>query len=153
MLFGYTRGAAAAVRGGRHGRARRRQSREGLRLVLLRQHVARHQQRVHGGRQPARPPSPRLDLRLAYKRGFTGSKVERLPSYWASKRNDDALRREREVQVHSSLSVFGEYARYVWGPTETSAEMLGVDAEPIDKPGYYFGATFECRSPRARVAA
>ena len=36
-------------------------------------------------------PVKQLDLRVAYKRGFTGSKVERLPSYWASKRNDDAL--------------------------------------------------------------
>ncbi len=31
-------------------------------------------------------PSRQVDLRAAYKRGFTGSKVERLPSYWASKR-------------------------------------------------------------------
>ena len=88
-------------------------------------------------------PSRGLDLRLAYKWGFTGSKVERLPSYWASKRNDRALVFSTKMQLHSSLSVFGEYARYVWGPAETSAEMLGVDPEPIEKPGYYYGAMFE----------
>jgi hypothetical protein len=88
-------------------------------------------------------PHRALDLRVAYKKGFTGSKVERLPSYWASKRNDDALVTSARVRLHSTLSVFGEYARYVWGPAETSADMLGVDPEPIVKPGYYFGATFE----------
>jgi hypothetical protein len=88
-------------------------------------------------------PHRTVDLRLAYKKGFTGSKVERLPSYWASKRNDDALVASARVHVHPTLLVFGEYARYVWGPASTSAEMLGIDPEPIDKPGYYFGATFE----------
>src|SRR5690606_27678531 len=33
-------------------------------------------------------PRDWLDLRASYKKGFTGSKVERLPSYWASKRID-----------------------------------------------------------------
>jgi hypothetical protein len=84
-----------------------------------------------------------VDVRAAYKRGFTGSKVERLPSYWASKRIDDALVASARVQVHPWVSVFGEYARYVWGPTATSAEMLGFDQDPIDKPGYYVGGTFE----------
>ena len=88
-------------------------------------------------------PHRSFDLRAAYKKGFTGSKVERLPSYWASKRNDDALVASARVQLHSTLSVFGEYARYVWGPAETSAEMLQIDPEPIVKPGYYFGTTFE----------
>jgi hypothetical protein len=88
-------------------------------------------------------PHRALDLRLAYKKGFTGSKVERLPSYWASKRIDDALVVSAQVQPHPWLSVFGEYARYVWGPTATSAEMLGVDQSPIVKPGYYVGGTFE----------
>lgn len=86
-------------------------------------------------------PHRAVDVRVAYKRGFTGSKVERLPSYWASKRLDDALVASAQVQVHPWLSVFGEYARYVWGPTRTSAEMLGFDQEPIKKPGYYAGTT------------
>lgn len=88
-------------------------------------------------------PHPSLDVRVAYKKGFTGSKVERLPSYWASKRRDDALVAGARVQVHPWVSVFGEYARYVWGPTRTSAEMLGVDPAPIVKPGYYAGGTVE----------
>ncbi|HUE90137.1 MAG TPA: hypothetical protein VMO26_28985 [Vicinamibacterales bacterium] len=88
-------------------------------------------------------PHRAVDLRAAYKRGFTGSKVERLPSYWASKRIDDALVVSAKVQVHAWVSVFGEYARYVWGPTATSAEMLELDQNPIDKPGYYIGGTFE----------
>jgi hypothetical protein len=88
-------------------------------------------------------PHRAVDLRLAYKKGFTGSKVERLPSYWASKRNDDALVVSGKVQPHEWVTVFGEYARYVWGPTNTSAEMLGLDPAPIEKPGYYVGGTFE----------
>jgi len=88
-------------------------------------------------------PHRSVDVRAAYKRGFTGSKVERLPSYWASKRIDDAFVASAKVQVHPWVSVFGEYARYVWGPTATSAQMLGFDEDPIDKPGYYIGGTFE----------
>lgn len=88
-------------------------------------------------------PDDRLDLRVAYKRGFTGSKVERLPSYWASKRRDDALVVSARAQVHPWAAVFGEYARYVWGPTATSAELVGVDPAAIEKPGYYVGGTFE----------
>jgi hypothetical protein len=88
-------------------------------------------------------PHRLLDLRAAYKKGFTGSKVERLPSYWASKRNDDAFVFSARVRPHPWVSVFGEYARYVWGPTESSAEMLGIDPDDIDKPGYYVGGTFE----------
>lgn len=88
-------------------------------------------------------PHDAVDLRVAYKRGFTGSKVERLPSYWASKRLDDALVASASVRVHPWVTVFGEYARYVWGPTRTSAEMLDFDPEPIDKPGYYVGGTVE----------
>jgi hypothetical protein len=84
-------------------------------------------------------PHAAVDLRAAYKKGFTGSKVERLPSYWASKRNDDALVVSATVEPHRFLSLFGEWARYTWGPTETSAEMLGFDPEPIDKAGYYVG--------------
>ena len=97
-------------------------------------------------------PHHRVDLRLAYKKGFTGSKVERLPSYWASKRIDDAFVAGVKLQAHPWVSIFGEYARYVWGPAETSAQMLGIDPEPIEKPGYYVGGTFEVPvSARARV--
>jgi hypothetical protein len=97
-------------------------------------------------------PHRTVDLRVAYKHGFTGSKVERLPSYWASKRNDQALVAGVKAQVHAWVWLFGEYARYVWGPTETSAQMLGIDPTSIAKPGYYAGGTFEVPvSARARL--
>jgi hypothetical protein len=99
-------------------------------------------------------PHRLVDLRVAYKWGFTGSKVERLPSYWASKRNDRTFVAGARAQVLPWVALFGEYARYVWGPTESSAEMLGIDPEPIEKPGYYFGGTFELPvGARARVGA
>jgi hypothetical protein len=88
-------------------------------------------------------PVRNVDLRVAYKKGYTGSKVERLPSYWASKRIDDSFVAGAKVRLHSTLSVFGEYARYVWGPTASSAELVGADESPIVKPGYYVGTTFE----------
>jgi hypothetical protein len=88
-------------------------------------------------------PHDRIDLRAAYRKGFSGSKVERLPSYFASKRNDDAAVASVSVTPHRWVTVFGEYARYVWGPTETSAALVGVDPEPIEKPGYYIGGRFE----------
>ena len=85
-------------------------------------------------------PHRSVDLRAAWKRGFTGSKIERLPSYWASKRHDDALVLSAKVQPHRYASIFGELAQYTWGPTATSAQLLGIDQEPIDKAGYYVGA-------------
>lgn len=88
-------------------------------------------------------PHERIDVRAAYKYGYSGSKVERLPNYFASKRHDDALVAGVKVRVLSWVSAFGEYARYVWGPTGTSAQLVGVDTESIAKPGYYAGARVE----------
>ena len=89
-------------------------------------------------------PVKQLDLRVAYKRGFTGSKVERLPSYWASKRNDDALVVSVKVSPFSWVSAFAEYAKYKWGPTVTSGELVGIPTlGPIEKPGYYMGAQID----------
>ncbi|MBY0497891.1 MAG: hypothetical protein K2Y23_27090 [Cyanobacteria bacterium] len=89
-------------------------------------------------------PVKQLDLRVAYKRGYTGSKVERLPSYWASKRNDDALVVSMKVSPVSWVSAFAEYANYKWGPTITSGELVGIPTlGPIDKPGYYMGAQLD----------
>ena len=88
-------------------------------------------------------PHDRIDVRAAYKYGYSGSKVERLPNYFASKRHDDALVFGVNVRLLPWVSAFGEYARYVWGPTETSAQLVGVDTESIDKPGYYAGARIE----------
>jgi len=89
-------------------------------------------------------PVPGLDVRAAYKKGYTGSKVERLPSYWASKRNDDALVVSLMVSPASWASVFAEYAKYRWGPTLTSGELVGIPSlDAIEKPGYYMGAQLE----------
>ena len=85
-------------------------------------------------------PVEAFELRAAYKKGYTGSKVERLPSYWASKRNDDAIVASVKISPAPWASIFGEYAHYRWGPTLTSGELVGLPAlEPIDKTGYYMG--------------
>ena len=98
-------------------------------------------------------PVKSLDLRGAYKKGYTGSKVERLPSYWASKRNDDAIVASLKISPVSWASIFGEYAHYRWGPTLTSGELVGIPAlDPIDKTGYYMGALLDIPvSSRVRV--
>jgi len=89
-------------------------------------------------------PIKALELRGAYKKGFTGSKVERLPNYWASKRNDDALVVSLKITPVSWFSIFSEYAKYKWGPTLTSGELVGFPAlDPIDKPGYYMGGQLD----------
>ena len=84
-------------------------------------------------------PIESLEVRGALKYGFTGSKVERLPNYWASKRNDHAIVGTVRYKPIEYASVFGEIANYTWGPTSTSAAMLGFDQEPIKKVGYYVG--------------
>jgi hypothetical protein len=96
-------------------------------------------------------PTRALDVRVAVKAGFTGSKVERLPSYWASKRNDGALVVSAQYHVMPRVRVMGEFARYTWGPTRTSAEMLGVDPSAIIKTGYWVGV--EARQPIGRSAS
>ena len=89
-------------------------------------------------------PVSAFELRGAYKKGYTGSKVERLPSYWASKRNDDAIVASLKVAPAPWVSIFGEYAHYRWGPTLTSGELVGIPAlEPIDKTGYYMGGQLD----------
>jgi hypothetical protein len=89
-------------------------------------------------------PVNAFELRAAYKKGYTGSKVERLPNYWASKRNDDAMVASLKISPASWVSIFGEYAHYRWGPTLTSGELVGIPAlEPIDKTGYYMGGQLD----------
>lgn len=98
-------------------------------------------------------PIKAIDIRAAYKKGYTGSKVERLPNYWASKRYDDALVVSLKVTPLSWVSAFAEYAKYKWGPTVTSGELVGVPTVgPIEKPGYYMGAQVTVPvSPRVHV--
>ena len=79
---------------------------------------------------------PRLEVRGSYQNGATGSKVERLPSYWASKRNDNAKIFSVIARPLARTRVIVEAAEYRWGPRPSSADMLGVDPAPIFKRGY-----------------
>jgi len=85
-------------------------------------------------------PIDTLEFRAAVKRGFTGSKVERLPSYWASKRNDNAVIASAAYTPIPYVTLMGEWARYTWGPTASSAEIVGVNWSAIVKQGYWFSA-------------
>ena len=97
-------------------------------------------------------PVAGLDLRAAWKKGFTGSKVERVPNFFASKRHDDAVVLSAQYRLNDYARVFGEYAHYTWGLTETSAELLELDTGPLDKPGYYAGAELSAPlTPHVRV--
>jgi hypothetical protein len=85
-------------------------------------------------------PSNTLEIRTAIKKGFTGSLVDRTPSYWASKRHDDAVVASASYTPVPYLQLMGEWARYTWGPTKTSAELVGVNWSSIVKQGYWFSA-------------
>jgi hypothetical protein len=85
-------------------------------------------------------PVKGLDLRAAIKAGHTGSKVERLPNFYASKRNDNAIVLSGRYRPIRNITIFGESAQYTWGLMKTSAEMLGVESSPVEKNGYYAGA-------------
>jgi hypothetical protein len=86
-------------------------------------------------------PTDTIQLRGAYQYGYTGSRVERLPSYWASKRNDDALVISASYEPIKGMRVLSEYARYTWGPTASSAALLNVNPKAITKQGYYVTVT------------
>lgn len=85
-------------------------------------------------------PISQVEVRAAYQHGYTGSKVERLPSYWASKRRDDALVLSVALRPNKFMRVIAEHADYTWGPTASSAAMLGVNGSGIAKRGYYVTA-------------
>ena len=86
-------------------------------------------------------PLRSLEVRGAWKYGFSGSKVERLPNFWASKRNDMATVVSARYQPDAFVTVFGEYSRYTWGLMQSSAALLGRNTAPVKKPGYYAGVT------------
>ena len=75
---------------------------------------------ISGAVEPVRG----LELRGTVKRGGdTGSKVERLPNFFASKRNDNAWILSMRYRPVQYASVFGEFARYTWGLPETTADL------------------------------
>ena len=84
-------------------------------------------------------PIKKLEVRAALKIDDTGSKIERVPNFYASKRNDNALIVSARYKVLPFVSVFGEGVRYTWGLKASSATMLGLDPSPVRKPGYYVG--------------
>ena len=143
----------AGVRRRHHGGARRRQSREGLRLVLFREHLARHQQRHHRGGVGARAAVHVDGPPRGVQEGLHGLEGRAAPELRASKRNDDALVVSVKLSPVLWASVFAEYPKYTWGPTLTSGELVGIpNIDPIDKPGYYMGAeVFAPVTPRVHV--
>lgn len=81
-----------------------------------------------------------VEFRAAVKRGgHTGSTVERLPNFYASKRNDDAVILSGRYRPVRYAVLFGELVRYTWGPMTTSAGLIGMDPAPLAKDGYYVG--------------
>ena len=85
-------------------------------------------------------PVPGLDVRLSGKYGYSGSKVERYPSFYLTKRNDKAVVASIQYRPNRYVRGFAEYARYVSGLPDTSAELLGLPPADVIKPGYYAGA-------------
>ncbi len=85
-------------------------------------------------------PSRAFRVRASWKSGATGSKLETFPSYWASKRNDSAVTAGAEWAPSPYARVLGEWARYTWGPTKSSAELIGADTNPITKAGGWITA-------------
>jgi hypothetical protein len=98
-------------------------------------------------------PADWFEVRFAQKSGFTGSKVERLPNFYAAKHNDMASVLSVRFRPVPNLAVFGEFASYLWGLTETSAELIGnSDTEGVRKNGYYAGGDFNLPiGSRARI--
>lgn len=85
-------------------------------------------------------PARRLEVRGAIKRGHTGSKVERLPNFYASKRYDHSTVVSARYDVTPYVRVLGELARYRWGLVETSAQLLDLPYRgPVEKNGYWAG--------------
>ena len=85
-------------------------------------------------------PVPSLDLRLAQKFGQTGSRVEPLPNFYASKRNDRSTVASVRYRPLPHAAIFGEYAWYTWGLVSSSAELINLpELSPVRKNGFYVG--------------
>ena len=93
-------------------------------------------------------PTRAVDVRLSAKYGYSGSKIEIYPTFYLQKRNDKATIGSIEVRPNRYVRGFGEYARYVSGLPDTSAELIGLKPEKVIKRGYYVGG--EATIPLAR---
>ena len=94
-------------------------------------------------------PLKTLEVRAAYQYGFTGSKVEYFPNYFADKHNDSATLLSAQWRPVHFARVFGKYAAYLWGPTATSALLVGADPSPIHKDGDYAGGEVSRALPKS----
>ena len=100
-------------------------------------------------------PMRGLDVRVSGKYGYSGSKVESYPSFFISKRNDKAFIGSVQYRVNQYVRGFGEYARYVSGLPDTSAELIHEAPERVIKRGYYAGGEATIPLPKqweARVS-
>lgn len=93
-------------------------------------------------------PLSGLDVRVSAKYGFSGSKVEGYPSFYLSKRNDASAIGSIQYRVNRYVRGFGEYARYVSGLPDTSADLIGVTQKPVIKRGYYVGGEVKAPLPK-----
>ena len=96
-----------------------------------------------------------LDVRFSGKWGYSGSKIEAFPSFYLTKRHDKAAIGSIQYRPNRYVRGFGEYARYVSGLPDTSAELIGIANAPVIKRGYYVGGEATAPLPKgweARVS-
>ena len=98
-------------------------------------------------------PMRGLDVRFSGKYGFSGSKVEIYPSFYLSKRNDTAAIGSIQYRPNRYVRGFGEYARYVSGLPDSSAELIGIAAASVIKRGYYVGGEATAPLPKGWEAS
>ena len=98
-------------------------------------------------------PMRGLDVRFSGKYGFSGSKVEIYPSFYLSKRNDTAAIGSIQYRPNRYVRGFGEYARYISGLPDSSAELIGIAGAPVIKRGYYVGGEATAPLPKGWEAS
>ena len=97
-------------------------------------------------------PFARSELRGAYKKGYTGSKVERLPNYWASKRNDDALVVSLKIIAGDVVLNLQRVREIQMGTDADLGELVGIPALESDRQAWLLhGRAARRRRSRSRV--
>ncbi len=84
----------------------------------------------------------RVELGASYQVNDLNSRIEDAISLQLSKHHDDAVLVFGSARPTESVRLFGELARYTWGLTESSAELLAGPPlhTPVIKTGFYLGA-------------
>jgi hypothetical protein len=92
----------------------------------------------------------RLWVGGSIRRNALNSRIEDSTSLQLSKHNDDALAMFGAAELIRGVRVFGEYARYTWGLSRTSADLLPGPAvrTPVIRAGYFAG--IEAKLPATR---